>query len=151
MNPKLEYDGAISFDTVWTNRSRDAVYFRANEIAGSRTYLHTFPKFELPYAKARGWSVVVLDALTERLVPNTLDRHLISNLSLLERNRDGSLTLVFAPQLPDGISANNWLPTRFGMTYSLTYRFYVPTEDLFSGEYSPPPMIATSMYRRLTG
>jgi len=35
----------------------------------------------------------------------------------------------------------NWLPTRKGTTYRLTFRCYRPTEGVANGTYYPPPLI----------
>lgn len=133
---------AIDFTGVWGERDTTAIYFRAMELDGSLTYTQTFPKGALPGNKARCWSVVVADAARDRLIENTLNRHLLSSLSMLEPNPDGSVTLIFGPRRPRDKYVSNWLPTRFGGLFNVTHRFYVPTEDVSLGDYFPPPLIA---------
>jgi len=60
---------------------------------------------------------------------------------------DGSLTLIFAPKLPEGIPESNWLPTPEGKKYNITYRFYGPTKDVTDGKYFPPPLVRISQTR----
>jgi len=60
---------------------------------------------------------------------------------------DGSLTLIFAPKLPEGIPESNWLPTPEGKKYNVTFRFYGPTKDVTDGKYFPPPLVRTSATR----
>jgi hypothetical protein len=130
----------IDFSGVW-ERGNTAIYFRAMEVDGSVTYTQTFPKTALPDCKARCWSVVVVEASSDSLIPNPLNRHLLSSLSLLEFDADGSLTLIFGPTPPVDKYLSNWLPTHFGRTFNITHRFYVPTEDVSLGDYFPPPLI----------
>jgi hypothetical protein len=66
---------------------------------------------------------------------------LFNKESELELNRDGSLTLAFAPRKPQGLPEPNWLPTPEGQPYNLTYRFYGPSQDLVSGAWFPPALI----------
>jgi hypothetical protein len=81
---------------------------------------------------------VAFDAGNDRVIPNPLNRFLLDNRSDLKLNTDGSLTLVFAPRLPDGVPQSNWLPTPAGQNYDLTYRFYAPAKSLIEGRYFPP-------------
>jgi hypothetical protein len=127
---------------IWANTPKEAVYFGRTDLDGSRTYTQTYPKAALPESKARYfWSVVAVDNVRYRVIPNALDRHLLSKQSKLTPNADGSLTLAFGPTAPAGIPESNWLPTPDGRQYNLTYRFYGPTPDVTSGEYYPPPLV----------
>jgi hypothetical protein len=129
----------VDFTGIWANGPREAVYFDGTGFDGSQTYTQTYPKDAPPAAKARYfWSVVAVDAKDDRVIANPLDRYLLNNQSGLKRNADGSLTLVFAPKLPDGVPQSNWLPTPAGQDYNLTYRFYGPVRDVMQGRYYPP-------------
>jgi hypothetical protein len=124
---------------IWANSAREAVYFRGGGFDGSQTYTQTFPKDASPALKARyAWSVTAVDSANHRVIPNPLNRYLLNSQSDLQRNADGSLTLVFAPKLPDGAPQTNWLPTPQGQEYNLTYRFYGPARDVVQGRYYPP-------------
>ena len=131
----------INFTGICGEGGGTAVYFRAIELDGSVTYAQTFPKGLLPHCKGRCWSVVVVDSERERLIANPLNRHLLSSLSMLEPNADGSLTLIFGPIRPRDKYLSNWLPTHYGRTFNITHRFYAPTEDVSLGDYFPPPLI----------
>jgi Protein of unknown function (DUF1214) len=62
----------------------------------------TYPKNALPGAKVRYfWSVIVVDNIDFKVVPNPLNRFLLNKQSALQYNADGSLTLAFAPKQPD--------------------------------------------------
>jgi hypothetical protein len=129
----------IDYTDIWANTVRELGYFNGVGIDGSQTYSQTFPKDILPAARARySWSVTAVDAKDRSVIANPLDRHQLNKLSDLKFNADGSLTLVFAPKLPDGAPQSNWLPTPAGRDYNLTYRFYVPAKYVVLGRYYPP-------------
>jgi len=129
----------LDFTDIWANGPWEAAHFAGIKFDGSQTYTQTYPKDGLPGAKARDfWSVIAVDAKEYRVIPNVLDRHLLNSQSDLKFNADGSLTLVFAPALPDGVPQTNWLPTPAGQEYDLTYRFYAPSKDVVQGRFYPP-------------
>jgi hypothetical protein len=129
----------VDFTGIWTNTPWEAADFRGRRFDGGQTYTQTYPKDALPAAAARyAWSVIAIDAKDHRVIPNPLDRYLLDNQSDLKRNADGSLTLVFAPKLPDGVPQTNWLPTPQGQDYNLTYRLYGPAKGVVEGRYDPP-------------
>src|SRR5262249_47692432 len=120
----------VSFAGLWANNSHEAVYFGAVGLDGSAVYTQTFPRGALPGDKARYfWSVVAVDGERFRVIPNMLERFLLNKQSGLRRRADGSLTLVYAAQLPEGYAEENWLPTPTGRLYNLTFRFYGPIEQ----------------------
>ena len=130
---------------IWANNSKEAVYFAAQGLDGSQTFTQTYPKDALPPSKTRYfWSVVVVDGVDFKVIPNPLNRYLLNKQSPLTLSDDGSLTLVFAPKQPEGIPESNWLPTPNGKKYNLTYRFYGPSKDVADGVYYPPPLVRIS-------
>jgi hypothetical protein len=130
---------------IWANTGKEVVYFAGMGLDGSQTYTQTFPKEALPLSKTRYfWSVIAVDTTDFKVIPNQLNRFLLNKQSPLQLNDDGSLTLVFAPKLPDDIPESNWLPTPNGKKYNLTYRFYGPTKDVADGTYFPPPLVRIS-------
>jgi len=130
---------------IWANNSKEVVYFGAQGIDGSQTYTQTYPKDALPASKTHYfWSVVVVDGVDYRIIPNSLNRYLLNKQSALKYNDDGSLTLAFAPKQPEGIPESNWLPTPNGKKYNMTYRFYGPSKDVTDGTYYPPPLVRIS-------
>lgn len=132
----------VSFIDIWANSSTEAVYFDQLDLDGGHTYTLTFPEGALPRQKAQYfWSVIAVDGEHFRLIPNSIDRYLLSNQSILKLNANGSLTLVFAPRLPESFSKSNWLPTPEGKKYKLTLRLYGPPKDVSSGKYYPPALV----------
>jgi hypothetical protein len=130
---------------IWANNGKEVVYFAGMGLDGSQTYTQTFPKEALPLSKTRYfWSVIAVDTTDFKVIPNQLNRFLLNKQSPLQLNDDGSLTLVFAPKLPEDIPESNWLPTPNGKKYNLTYRFYGPTKDVADGTYFPPPLVRIS-------
>jgi hypothetical protein len=130
---------------IWANNSKEVVYFSGLGLDGSQTYIQTYPKDELPASKTRYfWSAVAVDGVDFKVIPNSLNRHLLNRQSPVEFSDDGALILVFAPKLPEGFPESNWLPTPNGKKYNLTYRFYGPSKDVTDGKYSPPPLVRIS-------
>ena len=130
---------------IWANNSKEAVYFAAQGLDGSQTFTQHYPKDALPGSKARYfWSVIAVDGVDYKVIPNQLNRYLLNKQSPLKLNDDGSLTLAFAPKQPDGIPESNWLPTPNGKKYNMTYRFYGPSKDVADGKYDPPPLVRIS-------
>jgi len=130
---------------IWANNSKEVVYYTAQGLDGSQTYSLTYPKDALPGTKTRYfWSIIAVDGVDFKVIPNQLNRYLINKQSPVKLDDDGSLTLVFAPKLPDGVPEANWLPTPNGKKYNLTYRFYGPTKDVADGKYYPPPLVRIS-------
>jgi hypothetical protein len=130
---------------IWANNSKEVVYFTAQGLDGSQTFSQTYPKDALPASKTRYfWSVIVVDGVDYKVIPNSLNRYLLNKQSPLKPNDDGSLTVAFAPKQPDGIPESNWLPTPNGKKYNMTYRFYGPSKDVIDGKYDPPPLVRIS-------
>jgi len=134
-----------NYTGIWANNSREVVYFGGQGLDGSQTYTQTFPKDALPRSKTRYfWSVIVVDGIDYKVIPNPLNRYLLNKQSPLEFNDDGSLILAMAPKKPEGVPEANWLPTPNGKKYSMTYRFYGPTKDVTDGTYYPPSLVRIS-------
>jgi hypothetical protein len=130
---------------IWANSGKEVVYFAAQGLDGSQTFTQHYPKDAMPGSKARYfWSVIVVDGVDYKVIPNQLNRYLLNKQSPLRINDDGSLTLAFAPKQPDGIPESNWLPTPNGKKYNMTYRFYGPSKDVADGKYDPPPLVRIS-------
>ena len=127
---------------IWANSPKEAAYFGAVGMDGNQTFTQTWPADALPASKAKYfWSVIVVDGVQYRVVPNPLNRFLLNKQSQLQFNPDGSLTLAFAPRQPQGIPQSNWLPTPEGRRYNMTLRMYGPAKDVADGAYYPPPLL----------
>ncbi|SDT22996.1 Uncharacterized conserved protein [Pseudomonas umsongensis] len=138
----------IDLGGIWANTSAEVNYYRGARDAdgqvldGGKSYSLTFPREQLPSGFARYfWSVTATNSKTFRVLPNALDRFLLNNQSDLHYNADGSLTLYFGPQLPQGAAENNWLPTVAGEPFRLMLRYYGGKGPVASGEYFPPALV----------
>src|SRR5215471_10946182 len=101
-----------NYTGIWANTPKEVVYFGGTGLDGSQTYTQTYPKDALPQSKTRYfWSVIAVDNIDYKVIPNSLNRYLLNRQSPLRFNDDGSLTVVFGPKQPDGIPEPNWLPT----------------------------------------
>jgi hypothetical protein len=130
---------------IWANNSHEVVYFIGTRDAdgqaldGSHTYELHFPKDALPQDVVDAfWSVHLVGVPDFMPVPNPLDRFMLSTHSSVEKNPDGSLTLVLGPEPVAGVPEANWLPTAPGKLFSLNWRAYVPKEIVRQGNWFPP-------------
>ncbi len=130
---------------IWANNSHEVVYFIGTRDAagrpldGSNTYELHFPKDALPQDVVNAfWSVHLVGVPDFMPVPNRLDRFMLSTHSSVEKNPDGSLTLVLGPEPVAGVPEANWLPTAPGKLFSLNWRAYVPKEIVRQGNWFPP-------------
>ena len=101
---------------------------------GSKVYSVTIP----PDVPAKDyWSFVVYDTQTRSLLET--DQKLAgvdSNSSSIEANADGSYTVWFAPQPPEG-KEGNWIQTMPGKPWTTVLRLYGPLEPWFDGTWKP--------------
>lgn len=132
---------------IWANIKPEVLYYRGgkdragDDLNGDNVYTLTFPKDQLPAQYATFfWSVIAVDGVRFRVLPNPLNRFLLNNQSKLQYGTDGSLTLYFADQKPADAPDGNWLPTPKGLGYSLTFRFYRPKGAVEKRAYFPPPL-----------
>ena len=137
----------VNFGGIWANVFEEVIYYKGLTDANgdrfdpAKAYTLTFPADGLPsrYAKYF-WSVIALDAMHRRVLPNPLNRFLLNNQSNLAFGADGSLTLYFAAERPSDAPEGNWLPT-VGKTVAFTFRFYGPRGAVAEGSYFPPPIM----------
>lgn len=138
----------INLGGIWANRMDEVVYFKGNldgngvQLNGDHVYSITFPKDDLPPKYADYfWSVIAVDPVFARVLPNPKDRFLLNRESGLKYGDDGSLTLYFASEKPADAPDPNWLPTPKGQDYRLTFRFYGPKGGVTDASYYPPPLV----------
>ncbi len=138
---------AVNYGGIWANVMEEVIYYKGMKdgdgapLEAGQSYVMTFPADDLPskYAKYF-WSVIAVDQVHRRVLPNPLNRFLLNKESKLTYGADGSLTLYFAPEQPAGAPEGNWLPTQ-GKPWSLTFRFYGPRGGVADGSYFPPPLV----------
>jgi hypothetical protein len=135
---------AVNFGGIWANVMEEVLYYKGAKdsngepLNSDNTYTLTFPADDLPTKYAQYfWSVIAVDAIHRRVLPNPMNRFLINNQSKLEYGKDGSLTLYFAATKPADSPEGNWLPTLGSKNYNLTFRFYGPRGGVADGTYYP--------------
>jgi hypothetical protein len=137
----------VNYGGIWANIPEEVIYYKAlkdtagKPLSGDNSYTLRFEKDQLPAQYATHfWSVIAVDLVEHRVLPNPLNRYLLNKESNLKYGADGSLTLYFADTKPADAPANNWLPTPKGTNYSLTFRFYRPQGPVAERRYFPPPI-----------
>ena len=106
-----------------------------DELQGGKTYSFTMPA-KVPVKQF--WSLVIYDLETMAFIYNPLERAGLSSFDLpnMQKNSDGSVTLYFGPQPPQGLE-NNWIPTE-GKRPLPVVRFYGPTEEYRDKSWEMP-------------
>ncbi|AXI54077.1 hypothetical protein C1J05_05860 [Sulfitobacter sp. JL08] len=117
--------------TMYLLTSRDADDERLD---GGTTYSLVVPP-DVPVSQF--WSVLVYD-FEDATFLDGFEKYGVASTEDLEVNEDGSVRVVFGPELPDGVSESNYVPTATGGGWFPYFRFYGPGEALFSGDYQLP-------------
>ena len=137
----------VNYGGIWANTPEEVIYYKAfadpsgAPLSGDRNYRMRFTKEALPAQYATYfWSVIAVDAVERRVLPNPLKRYLLNKETKPQYGPDGSLTLYFADARPADAPDGNWLPTPKGTAYSLTFRFYRPKGAVAERRYFPPPL-----------
>jgi len=137
----------VNLGGIWANSYEEVIYYKAfvdpagKPLNGDHAYKLRFEKEQLPTLYATYfWSVIAVDAVHRRVLPNPLKRYLLSNFSKASYGQDGSLTLYLGAVKPNDAPESNWIPTPKGMGYSLTFRFYRPKGAVADHSYFPPAL-----------
>ena len=92
------------------------------------------------------WSLTLYEATPQGqffLVENPIQRYSIGDRTPgLRKNPDGSLDIWIARNDPGAERAANWLPAPPSGPFSLSFRAYLPREDLRDGRYRLPAIVA---------
>jgi hypothetical protein len=141
------FRATANFGGIWWNSSKEAVYellhvdAHGEPTTGDKTYLMTFPANALPIEVVDAfWSLTVYGKPDYMLVPNPAGRYTVGSSKPLQTGPDGSITLTFAPELPEGDPESNWLPTPAGKPFTADLRLYQPREAVRDGHWTPPPL-----------
>lgn len=128
------YATGITPAMVSTARGAGSQYFYAERDAdghyldGGKTYQITLPA---PVPVQRFWSFMVYDSQTRSMLEtDQRSGGIDSNSPDLEANADGSYTVWFGPEAPEG-KEGNWVQTMPGKGWSTLLRFYGPLEPFF--------------------
>ena len=102
---------------------------------GSKTYSLTLPA-DIPAKDF--WSFVNYDPQTRSLLqtPGTPFPSVSSQSGTVQSNPDGSTTLWFGPEPPEGVESN-WVPTVPGKGWFTVLRLYGPLESWFDQSWRP--------------
>ncbi|GAA3065137.1 DUF1254 domain-containing protein [Rhizobium viscosum] len=109
-----------------------------NHFDGAKTYKVTLPK-GIP--EANFWSFTVYDNLTRSMLdtPQRYPRAGSQNYPspAAEAAADGSTTVWFAPEQPQGVPRGNWIQTDPKKGWFTILRLYSPTEPFFDKSWRP--------------
>jgi hypothetical protein len=132
---------------IWANTTDEVVYFGATRDAGeavldgAHSYVMHFDKDRLPESVVNAyWSVMLVGVPDFRIVPNSLNRHNLNSYSPLVLEPDGSLKIAVGPQPAAGVAEPNWLPSDADRPFALTFRCYVPKDEVRLGLWTPPAL-----------
>jgi len=118
---------------LWTMVDAEKNYF-----VGAKTYKVSLPK-GIPAEKF--WSFTLYDTMTRSMLdtPQRYPRAGSQSYPSLaaEPNPDGSTTVYFGPQRPDGVKRGNWIQTIRGKGFIPCLRLYSPLEPFFAKEWRP--------------
>jgi len=108
-------------------------------LSGEHAYTMHATKKQLPAQYATHfWSVIAVDSVQRRVLPNALKRYSLGTKNKdLKSNPDGSLTLYTGAKSPGKDKESNWLPAPEG-TFSLYIRAYWPEKAVLDGTWMPP-------------
>jgi len=105
---------------------------------GAKTYKVTLPK-GIP--AARFWSLTLYDNQTRSMLQTPQKYPRAGSQSYptpaAKPNKDGSTTVYFAPEQPDGVQRGNWIQTMPGKGWFTILRLYSPLEPFFEKTWRP--------------
>jgi hypothetical protein len=103
-------------------------------LEGSKTYSITLPA---PIPANNFWSWIVYDTQTRSLLETDQKfAGVDSNSPDLKPNEDGSYTVFFSPESPEG-KEGNWIQTMPGKAWSVVLRLYGPEDPWFDKTWRP--------------
>jgi hypothetical protein len=109
-----------------------------NPFDGAKTYKVTLPK-NIP-ARAF-WSFTLYDNQTRSMLdtPQRFPRAGSQSYPspAAEANADGSTTIYFGPEQPEGVKRGNWIQTMPGKGWFTLLRLYSPLEPFFTKQWRP--------------
>jgi hypothetical protein len=105
---------------------------------GAKTYKLTLPE-GIPAKNF--WSLTVYDNQTRAMLDTPQRYPRAGSQSYpspaAESNADGSITVYFAPEQPDGVPRGNWIQTIPGKGWFVLLRLYGPLEPFFDKTWQP--------------
>ena len=123
---------AANLFELWSNTKHEVARYHAVALDGSETYVMAFDRAAPTPNVSHFWSVGIAGA--------TSHQARVTSQSALQRARNGTLMLHFAPTLPTGVADHNWIQTPAAGEYRIEWRSYGPDRDAASGHWFPPPL-----------
>ena len=108
-----------------------------NYLMGDNVYQLTLPA-NIPAKNF--WSVTVYHPDTRSLLQNGQDKPSISTYDKPDVNEDGTTTIWFAPEAPEG-KEKNWVKTIPGEGWEILIRLYGPLEPFFDQTWKPDDIV----------
>ena len=109
-----------------------------NHFDGGKTYKLTLPK-GIPAEKF--WSLTLYDNMTRSMLATPQRYPRAGSQSYpspaAEPNADGSTTVYFAPEQPEGVKRGNWIQTYPEKGWFVILRLYSPLEPFFAKTWRP--------------
>ena len=134
----------MAFEMVGAGSQYAIAAVDANDkyLDGSKTYSITLPA-GIPVIDF--WSFVVYDPQTRSLLqtPATSYPSVSSQSGEIESNADGSTTVWFGPEAPEG-KESNWVQTVPGKGWFVILRLYGPLEPWFDKSWQPGEAVVVS-------
>jgi hypothetical protein len=105
---------------------------------GAKTYKVTLPK-DIPYSNF--WSFIAYDNQTRSMLDTPQRYPRAGSQSYpspaAEAAADGTTTVWFSPEQPEGVARGNWIQTMPGKGFIPCLRLYGPLEPFFTKEWRP--------------
>ncbi|USD42567.1 DUF1254 domain-containing protein [Vibrio sp. SCSIO 43135] len=109
-----------------------------NLLDGSKHYTVTLPA-NVPVTKF--WSFMVYDNQTRSMLATDQVSAGLDGLNKnVVKNKDGSITVHFAPEAPEG-HEGNWVQTVDGKGYNVIFRVYGPKQEWFDKSWKPSDFV----------
>ena len=84
------------------------------------------------------WSVTIYDTQTRSMLQTDQKFAGINSLGEgLKQNADGSIDVIFASELPEGVDTRNWIQTIPGKSWFIIFRAYGPLEPWLDHSWRP--------------
>jgi hypothetical protein len=120
-------DDVVSFYTAFD--------MEGAKLSGAHRYALRFGPGQVPPVNGF-WSVAMHNA-RHALVPNAIDRHVISSADQLQKDSEGKLVVRIQHDAPAKRTVANWLPAPTDQ-FNLTLCLHAPQREVLGGAWRPP-------------
>jgi hypothetical protein len=105
------------------------------KLSGAHRYALRFGPNQAP--PVNGFWCVAMHNARHALVPNAIDRHVISSADQLQKDSEGRFFVRVQHDPPAKRGVANWLPAPIDQ-FNLTLRLHAPQREVLSGAWRPP-------------